>query len=108
MISANGIDFLDFVAECRCFIDDKLNEIMRGRFPRQELELSVDGASPSHDDPKRNLRASQFRSCLSDTALTIIAPIGSRSRLRVLLDMRAQKSKHTPSQFAASSRHEEA
>src|SRR6267142_683535 len=55
MVSADGIDFLDFVAECHRLVNDKLKEIMRGRFPRQQFKLGVDSASPSHDNCQGNL-----------------------------------------------------
>lgn len=55
VISANGINFLDFVAECHCLVNDKLKEVMRGRFPRQKLKLSVDSATPGRDNPESNL-----------------------------------------------------
>lgn len=64
VIGANGIDFLDFLAECHCLINDKPKEIVRGRFSRQKLKLSVDSAAPGRNNPNGNLRASRLRSCL--------------------------------------------
>jgi hypothetical protein len=55
VISANGINFLNFVAECHCLVNEKLKEIMRGRFPRQKLKLRVDSATPGRHNPDRNL-----------------------------------------------------
>ena len=61
VVSANGIDFLYFVAECHCLVNDQLEEIMRGRFPRQHFKLAIDSATPSYGDPKGNLCPNKSR-----------------------------------------------
>ena len=56
VIGANGIDFLDFLAECHCLVNDELKEIVRGRFSRQKLKLSVDSTTPGQNNPNSNLQ----------------------------------------------------
>ncbi len=55
MVSSNCVNLLDLVAKCCSLVDEQLKEFMRGRFPREEFKLLVDGATPSYDNPRGDL-----------------------------------------------------
>ena len=55
MVRANGIDLFDFVAERHRIVNEKLNEIVRGRFSGQQFKFSVDPVDPSATDAGGNL-----------------------------------------------------
>ena len=56
MVRANGIDFLDLVAECHSLVNQKLNEIVRGRFSGQQLEFFADPIDPGATNAGADLR----------------------------------------------------
>lgn len=55
MVCTNGIDLFDLVAERHRLVNEKLNEIVRGRFSGQQFEFSVDPIDPSATDAGANL-----------------------------------------------------
>lgn len=55
LVCAYSIDLLDLVAERDGVVDEELQELVRGRFPSQQLELVVNGARPRKDDTERDL-----------------------------------------------------
>ena len=67
MICADGIYLLDLLAEGHCFVDDKLQEIVRRGLAREELKLAVDRARPRDNDSRGDLRR---RSSVSPTVLS--------------------------------------
>lgn len=42
MVRSNRVNLLNFVAEGRCFVNDELQELMRGRLSGQLLKLPID------------------------------------------------------------------
>lgn len=84
MISPHCVNFLNLVTESRSLVNKQLNEIMRRRFPREELKLFVDSSTPCDNNTGSNL---EYKSHSVDESPlvpgqshTIMAPIGSRSR----------------------------
>ena len=55
MVGTDGIEFLNFVAECERLVDDELDKLVRGGFPREQLKLLVDGSTPQCNDTNSNL-----------------------------------------------------
>jgi len=55
MVRANGIDLFDLAAERHRFVNQKLNEMIRGGFSGQQFELFVDPIDPSAADAGTNL-----------------------------------------------------
>lgn len=55
VVRPDGIDFFDLVAESHRLVNQKLNEIMRGRFSGQQFEFPVDPMNPSAADACANL-----------------------------------------------------
>lgn len=55
MVRADGIDLFDLVVEGHRFVNQKLNEIMRGGFSGQQFEFSVNPIDPSNGDTGGNL-----------------------------------------------------
>jgi hypothetical protein len=50
MIRSYGVNLIELIAKCESFVDDELQELVRGGFACQKLELLVDRAPPGYDD----------------------------------------------------------
>lgn len=61
VVSANGIDFLNFIGERHCLINDELKKVMGSGFSRQQLKLSIDSVTPSRNNYKSNLCTNELQ-----------------------------------------------
>jgi hypothetical protein len=107
VVSAHGVDLLDFIAECRCLVDHKLEEVVRRRFAGEELELLVDGSTPKDHDEHRNLVAESVRRYGNylRVARTMMAPMGSSPVARLVSTRsEAWPQTQTPPQLATTRR----
>lgn len=55
MICAHGIHFLDLVAERHRVVHEQLDKVAGRRLAGEQLELGVDGVSPSEHDTEGDL-----------------------------------------------------
>ena len=55
MIGPDGVDFCYVFVECSNFVDDELEEIVRGRLASKVFEFCMDGSGPGDDDTHSNL-----------------------------------------------------
>lgn len=83
MIRSHSIDLLYVVAESHGVVDKQLKELVRGRFSRQKLELTVDGGDPGYNYDCGNLWCMLSMGSRRDLQiiLTMMAPMGSRSTI---------------------------
>lgn len=57
MVRPHGVNLLNLVTECRCLVNQKLEEIMFRGFSGEQFELAIDCSSPRNDNSQGNLRA---------------------------------------------------
>lgn len=55
MVRPHGVYLFDIITEDHGLVDDELNEVVRRRLAREELELAMYRAAPCNDDSKRDL-----------------------------------------------------
>jgi hypothetical protein len=61
MISADGVDLFDLVAERRGVVDEQLQKVVRRGFAGEELELAVDRARPGGNNAGCDLQMHERR-----------------------------------------------
>ena len=55
MVSSDSVHLLNFIAESRGLVNEQLEEIMWGRFPREKFKLFLDGMCPRNNDSRGDL-----------------------------------------------------
>lgn len=56
VVRPHGVYLFDIITEDHGLVDDELNEVVRRRLAREELELAMYRAAPRNDDSKRDLK----------------------------------------------------